>query len=221
MKKRDLRRLGHRNLLAELRTYTGGLTGNEPDYGMTAADSTAATAALDDAETEMDELDALRAQVAAKRGSRDNAIDNVINLFGEQFDKARLAVGNDPSKLGNINLDVYDTTPTTPDSPTSAPFAQIDVGILRHTLKVRDSDTPDKRGKPAGMRGYEVYRKVGGDAPAADSDFTMLAFNTTSEYVINYEMTDKGKQAWYRLRWVTTSGEPGPWGPTAEATVGG
>ena len=221
MKKRDLRRLSPRNLIAELRTYVDGLGGSEATYGMTAADTPAATTKIDSTEAALDSLDIKRAEVAAGRGTRDNEMDALIDLVGHQFDTARLEVGNDAGKLAAINLDAYDTTPTTPDAPDSAPFARIDVGILRHTLTVRDSANPDKRGRPEGMRGYEVWSKVGGDAAETEADYSMVAFNTKPEHIINYQIADKGKQAWYRLRWVTTSGEPGPWGPTAEATVSG
>ena len=49
----------------------------------------------------------------------------------------------------------------------------------------------------------------------------MVALDTSSPHVVNYPMTDAGKKVWYRLRWVTTSGEKGGWGEVAEATVNG
>lgn len=221
MKSEDLNRLAYRDLIAALRIYVGGLTGFETNFGLTAADRTAMTAQIDSTEASMDSLDIKRAEVAALRGARDNGVADLKQLARSQWRTARNKVGNDPALLEKIGLDPYDAAPTSPAAPTSAPFAQIDFGILRHTLRVRDSANPEKRGRPEGMRGYEVWSKVGGDAAETDSDYSMVAFNTQNEYIINYPMTDKGKQAWYRLRWVTTAGEHGPWGETAEGTISG
>jgi hypothetical protein len=118
-------------------------------------------------------------------------------------------------------MDVYDTTSSATPAPNSAPLALIDYGILRHTINFRDAATPDKRAKPAGMLGAEIWSKVGGTAPVTDSDFTMVALDTATPYVVNYPMEDAGKTVWYRLRWVTKSGEKGGWGETVVATVNG
>lgn len=143
----------------------------------------------------------------------------MIDIAAPQFRTARNTVGKTAPELAEINLEPYDTAASSPDAPASAPFALIDYGILRHTVKFRDSNTPDKRGKPAGVLGAEVWSKVGGDAPASDGDFSMIALKTSSPLIIDYPMTEAGKTVWYRLRWVTTSGEKGPWGETTEATI--
>jgi hypothetical protein len=79
---------------------------------------------------------------------------------------------------------------------------------------------PDKEGLPIGA---EVWVKVSpvGDPPPADPDeLTFLAVDTRTPYTTDFDGADAGKTAHYMLRWVSTTGEKGPWSETASATVG-
>lgn len=177
--------------------------------------------AINGFEAAVDTLDTKRAETATARGARDNNRDALITLAREQLKTMRLAAGNDPEQLAKVNLDAYDETASAASVGESTPFALIDFGILRHTINFRDSATPDKGGKPKGMLGAEIWAKIGGPAPASDADYSMLGLDTSSPYVVNFQMEDAGKTVWYRLRWVTKTGEKGGWGETVSATVNG
>ena len=217
----DLERLPDRDLIAALRVLQLGIDGDEATFALLPAETTALTAVVDAGEGSVDTLDAKRVEMATARGDRDNTRQTMIDLARDLLKRARQKVGNDPEKLAKIGLDVYDETKTSAPAPESTPFALIDFGILRHTIKFRDSATPDKRGKPAGMLGVEIWSKIGGPPPAADSDYSMVALDTSSPHIVSYPLTDKGKQVWYRMRWVTTTGEKGGWGEVVEATING
>ena len=165
MKLEDLNRLSDRDLIAALRVYQKGLAGDEATYDLMVADTTAITNSIDGFETRVDTLDTKRAETAAARGMRDNDRVSMNDLARSQMKTARLKVGNDAGKLEAIGMNAYDTTATTPEAPGSAPFALIDFGILRHTINFRDSAMPDKRGKPAGMLGAEIWSKIDGPPP--------------------------------------------------------
>jgi len=47
-----------------------------------------------------------------------------------------------------------------------------------------------------------------------------LAIDTGTPYTTDFDGADAGKTAHYTLRWVSMSGEKGPWSETANATVG-
>jgi hypothetical protein len=219
MKNTGLDKLSDRDLIAELRLYTTNITGNEATYGLVSGSITGLNGQIDTFEATVDALDSARMAASAARGDRTAKRNLVIDTAKGQFKEARLNVANDSGLLEAINLDAYDTigSPTAPAA--SAPFALIDFGILRHTINFRDSDTPDKRGKPDGMLGAEIWSKIGGTAPVSDADYSMVALDTSSPHIIDYAIEDAGKQVWYRLRWVTKTGEKGPWGETAEATI--
>lgn len=92
---------------------------------------------------------------------------------------------------------------------------------LRHEIRFVDEATPTSRAKPKGVMGCEIWVKVGTTAPADPTEPTFLGLDTASPYVAEYPSTDPGKTAYYMLRWVTTTGEKGPWSETVAATVTG
>ena len=97
---------------------------------------------------------------------------------------------------------------------------------LRHTLHFADEATPTRRAKPSGVIGAEIWVKVaelqmGVASPPTDpSELTYLSMDTRSPYVARFPGADGGKTAHYMLRWMSTTGDKGPWSETASATIG-
>ena len=56
--------------------------------------------------------------------------------------------------------------------------------------------------------------------PCRTSELTFLAVDARTPYLANFDGADAGKTAHYMLRWVSTTGEKGPWSETAIATIG-
>jgi len=109
-------------------------------------------------------------------------------------------------------------------APTSRPVVNVDTSQrLQHTIHFADESSPTSKAKPAGVMGTEVWVKVAavGQPPPADpSELTFLAVDTRTPYLASFDGADAGKTAHYMLRWVSTTGEKGPWSETASATVG-
>jgi len=221
MKSRDLDRLPDRDLVAELNVMSNAIDGDEATYGLVAGDTLSLTSKLSTFVDALDDLDLKTAAATSAYGTRDTTRAALVEDVRMLMKKIRLGVGNDPEKLGAVGLDVYDQTPTAAPMPETAPLAVVDYEILKHIIRFRDAANPDKRGKPKGMLGAEIWRKVGGDPPAKDDDYQMVTLDTASPHVIFYDMEDAGKKVWYRLRWVATSGEKGGWSEVVEATVNG
>ena len=123
-----------------------------------------------------------------------------------------------------LGINVKDTTPTA-SSAMSGESASRPVGVvdtserMRHTIRFFDETTPNKRAKPAGVMGCEIWVKVDGAAPASPAECRFLALDTSSPYVAEYTPPDAGKTAHYMLRWQTTRGDLGPWSETVSATI--
>ena len=83
-----------------------------------------------------------------------------------------------------------------------------------------DEATPTRRAKPAGVRGAQVWVKIGDPALADPSELTFLATDTRTPYLAKFDGADAKKVAHYMLRWESTRGETGPWSETASATIG-
>jgi hypothetical protein len=73
--------------------------------------------------------------------------------------------------------------------------------------------------KPLHVHGFEVYCKVGGDAPLNDRDFRRISLATRSPFIIKYEFSNTGKIVWYRIRWVNAKNDPGLWSEIVSATI--
>ncbi|MGE3107186.1 MAG: hypothetical protein AB7O77_02420 [Phycisphaerales bacterium] len=104
--------------------------------------------------------------------------------------------------------------------PTTAPICSIECGArLQHTLRFVDETTPTRKAKPAGVLGVEIWNKVGETPPANESELRFVAVDTNAPYVLNFPAADGGKTAYYWMRWVSPTGERGPWGEQSQATI--
>ena len=116
-----------------------------------------------------------------------------------------------------MGITVKSGTHTAVAVPTTNPVATVDFSVLnQHSISFVDSDTPTSKAKPDGVLGAEVWCKLG-----AATVYSYLGLCTATPKVITYDDTDAGSKASYRLRWVNTKGEEGPWSSTVSAMVVG
>jgi hypothetical protein len=221
MKSKDLDRLPDHELLAEVRLMNNNASGDEATYGLTAAMTAALTALLDGFEDDLATMETAQAAEAAAVGAKNNRRALIIETVRKLMALIRGTVGNDPDKLGRVNLDTLDETRTRAGAPESVPFALIDLGKLRHTVNFRDAATPDTDKKPAGILGAEIWYKIGGSAPVDNKECQFLALDTATPYVVTFDGADTGKTVYYLLRWQSKNGDKGDWSDIAQATVNG
>jgi hypothetical protein len=111
-------------------------------------------------------------------------------------------------------------TPSPIGAPTTAPICTIECGMrLQQTLRFVDSATPTRKAKPHGAIGVEIWNKVGTTPPANESELRFVAVDTNAPYVINFDVSDGGKTNYVWMRWVSPTGERGPWSEQAQATI--
>jgi hypothetical protein len=127
----------------------------------------------------------------------------------------------DDAERQALGITVRDTIPTPVGPPTTRPVVSVDTSQrLQHTISFADEATPTRKAKPAGVRGAQIWVKIGDPAPLDPSELTFLANDTRTPYVAAFEGADANKVAHYMLRWESTRGETGPWSETASATIG-
>jgi hypothetical protein len=149
-----------------------------------------------------------KADVKAKNEARD-ALKKAVRLYVKEFVINNHLISDE--QLEQMALPVHDTKPTPAPRPTDMPVGEVDFSTRqRHTVHVK-AGTLTGRAKPPKVHGYEVWRKIGGDPPASDDDWTYVNFSSRSPLVIDYPLTDVGKTVYYRFRWVNTRNQPGPW----------
>jgi hypothetical protein len=91
---------------------------------------------------------------------------------------------------------------------------------LRHRIEFADIEAT-RKGKPKGVRGIEIYVKIGGEASYNEDEYRYLATDTASPYIATHRPENIGQQAHYLARWVNTKGETGAWSNVFSATVTG
>lgn len=137
-----------------------------------------------------------------------------IQGFGNTTDSARAELG----------ITIPDRTRTRAPAPTTRPLVRIDFSLrLTHRITLADEATPQRRTKPKGVMGAEVWVKLAalGDAlPTGPGDLRFLLLATRSPAIVEYSGNEAGKTAHYMVRWLNRRGEPGPWSETASATIG-
>jgi hypothetical protein len=145
------------------------------------------------------------------------AYEAVLRLFIKGYlAYNKLVTDADRKDLG---LPLHDRKPTPVAPIVSRPELQVKFGnIQEHVLVVRDNMTRSA-GKPAGAAGFEIWRKVGGELPSRDEEWSLVGQATRSPHVLTYPQVDSGKRVYYRLRWVNTRGVPGPWSEPGNAVI--
>jgi hypothetical protein len=117
-----------------------------------------------------------------------------------------------------LNLPERSTTATPAAVPTTKPLVTIDTSNrLEHTINFRDEN--GNLAKPQGVRGCQIWVKIGASAKDPD-ELKYLATDTKTPYVYHFEGANAGKPAYYWLRWENTRGETGPWSDEVMGTIG-
>lgn len=129
-----------------------------------------------------------------------------------------------------IGITVRDTggTPTPP--PASRPLVLVEAGSrLTHRLRIFDDgqshgseSRATRKARPRGTLGAEVYLAVVApqEQPPADfADYKFVRTVTSGSAEVAFEPPQGGARAAYLVRWVSATGEPGPWGETVLATI--
>jgi len=124
-----------------------------------------------------------------------------------------------PQQRIDLGLLPKDSIPTPVPVPASAPQVEVDAqGVLR----LHDSATPSRKGKPAGVKGAVIFTKVlpvGTDGPTTpvDANFTMLA--TKSRVPLPLPSDADAKKLYVMAQWYNERGELGPVSNVAVTTV--
>lgn len=105
-------------------------------------------------------------------------------------------------------------------APSAPPIPMIENGIrAAHSIKFISEDTfSTRKAKPEGVHGCEIWVAIG-DVPTSQADFEFVGTATRMPYVVNHKWSDVGKTAYYKLRYVSTRNEPGPWSRVSSATI--
>ena len=111
-------------------------------------------------------------------------------------------------------------------TPTTCPVVIVEgAGRLTHVLRFLDEATPTSRARPRGVIGAEVWVTVEGAGAGAGAVGAeggaprFVALATSAPARVTFDAREGGKTAAYILRWVSTTGERGPWSRVVQGTI--
>lgn len=189
-------------------------------YGLTAGDAatiatyvnafTAALAVVNNPATKT------KATVANKDGAKAAMLD-IVRPYAITVRNNNGVSNSDKTALG---LTLPDQTPSPIPAPVTAPLLNV-IGATPgvHTLRYADANTPDKRSKPAGAIGLQLFVAIASGVINDPAVAPFRAFVTRQPYGINFNPADNGKIATYFARWQNRKGEVGPWSNAVSFTV--
>ena len=121
-----------------------------------------------------------------------------------------------------LGITVRKTTPTPVPPPSGPPVVSVDSVIVnRFTLRLRDSQDPDRRRKPSGVSSATVLYHVGQSLPASPAGWAILGQTTTTEYVaVVPGDLPAGTRVWFTAYWLNTTAESGPAAPPIHSQIG-
>jgi hypothetical protein len=160
---------------------------------------------------------AAQAARAAKDAERAGFVA-VLRSFSQQIQKR---TGTTDEQRAGLGITVPDTTPTPVPAPVTAPLLNIVTSErLRHVIEAsRTAAEGGGLGKPAAVRGVQLWRKIGEPIPSGEADFEFVGEFTRARMTLDYQMSQGGQTVYYQARWVSTRGDTGPWGELVSATV--
>ena len=157
----------------------------------------------------------------AARQAKDAARGGLEGVIRPLVARLQASPEVDDAERQALGITVRDTIPTDVEVPKTRPVVSVDTSQrLQHTIGFADEATPTRKAKPAGVRGAQVWVKIGDPASVDPNEMTFLATDTRTPYVAAFDGADANKVAHYMLRWENTRGETGPWSETASATIG-
>jgi hypothetical protein len=144
--------------------------------------------------------------------------EGLLRTHSQQIQKRP---GTTDAHRAALGITVPDTTGTPVGPPTTAPDVTIDTSQrLRHVIHfARTLTEGGGRAKPAGVRGCQIWMKIGSPAPASESDLSFVTEDTRTPHTIDFDPADGGKLVYYWSRWVNPRGQTGPWAAPVNATV--
>jgi hypothetical protein len=205
---------------AWLENYTNNLSKEKTNLKLSDTDVDELTQAKADWAAKSADYDAKHSAAQAATQAKKEARQRVEAVVRRHVRLLQADANVSNATRAALGLNVSDTTRTAAAAPTTRPVAQVDTSQrLRHTINFFDESTPNTRRKPDGVRGCEIWVKVGDPAPTSADQLRFLALDTATPYTVEYDGTDAGKTAHYWQRWISNRGEPGPWSQPVSATI--
>lgn len=212
---------GDAELIEFANNFVTKTDGNEADYGLTAADTGEVKALKLTFAGSYADNNSKQTAARSARTQKDSDRKSLVSKLRESSQVVQEHPKTTDAMRDGLMLPVRDKEPSNIGEPATQPVAEIDTSVqLRHLITFYNQGSISKA-KPEGVKGCEIWCRIGGEATMNEDDYRYLGTDTASPYLAVHKAENVGKQAHYLLRWVNAKGEPGAWSAPFSATITG
>jgi len=91
-------------------------------------------------------------------------------------------------------------------------------GRLKHSVEFSKNNSASEN--TADIKGCEIWYKIEGGESADETGYKYLSTDTNSPHIVHFRKEQNGKIASYKLRWINSRNETGPWSEKVSARIG-
>ena len=107
----------------------------------------------------------------------------------------------------NMGLTVYNNTRSPISAPEEGPvFEIVQLGNGRLGIIYRNGAKGKNGSKPYGVKGARIYYGVFGEPPKEQEELPASTWATRCPHSVTFRETDRGKRAWFALKWEIEKG---------------
>lgn len=202
-------------LLPWARNFAQRIQAAPASYFFTPAEATALTTAFNAYDTNL--ATALNPATRTKTAvtNKDLSRAQLVAIIRSYAKRLQANPAITAAQKNDLQLPIYSTSRTPIPPPGTKPMLNIlSVRGSSFLILLKDSGDPERRARPVGVAEAEVFSWV---PPAANatppSDLEMWRYEgqaKRNEFLVDFNSSDIGKQAYIVARWVNARGEPGP-----------
>jgi len=208
------------NYLAWVQNFQAYVAANLAALNLAAGDLAPITAGMNDFDADLSAHVTAKAAAMAAKQTKDDARRDLTASIRPLVRRIQSNPNVTDAQRAAMAITVPDVNPSPVNTPTTRPVTSITLGQrLQHTLNFVDELTPTRRAKPPGAIGVEVWAKIGTTPPTGEGDLQFMRIDSSTPAVLNFTAADGSKTAYYWARWVTATGERGPWSEQVAATI--
>lgn len=208
------------DLLAWSANFNTKLTAAPTSIGLVAGDATAYATLHTAYASALSAATNPSTRTSSTIATKDTARTSLVNKARDLVAIAQAYPGTTNTLRNDFGMTVRDAVPTPIGAPTSKPVVNVErILNAEHVLRIRDEATPTSNAKPDGAIGAEVWMKVGPGEPASIDECDYVGLATRVPYSVTLDAADKGKDAFYIVRYINARGEAGPTSDQVSATI--
>ena len=200
------------NALIWMQAFSSGISSSVSTYQLTQSDADTIAAAVqayaDTLAIATAPLTRTPGNVNAKDTAR-NAAESLCRQYAIQIkynngisDEAKIQIGVRPVNTSRDPI----------HCPASSPLVNVKGATPgSHTVTFADSLEPDKRAKPFGAAGLQLFCYIGDAATVDENEAQFVGIFTRNPVSVQFMPEDDGKMATYFARWSGKRGDVGNW----------